>query len=370
MKVMFFGNYESGETLSAPTIVAKSIFKKFSKLNHSAIYICYFQDGSKYSRFQKLFGKELVEENVYRCGILRLFGQVLKFKPDIIHLSTLEMFYVIMFPIKLMSKAKFIYTVHGLASYECKQYTKITWYLRIKTYFNEWMVLHQADYIFTLSERNSRFISLYFNINKKRIFLFKNGIVSYPEIIKNYSEQIKSVKIISVGNINREEKGYSFLLESLSLLNFPIELTIISFVTEGQEIFNNLPKNINLKIKGPLDNKGLRQEMVNNDIYIASSRYETFSICLLESMNAGLLFISTDRVGLTDYFPSELSPYIISYGNKAQLAKKIIEIIQLPLVVKNEISNRINKFSLEFEWGKIILELESKYFRINNKFNQ
>jgi hypothetical protein len=60
MKVMFFGNYEKGEVLLAPTIVAKAIFNNFSKLNHSAIYICYFQDGSKYSRFQKLFGKELV----------------------------------------------------------------------------------------------------------------------------------------------------------------------------------------------------------------------------------------------------------------------------------------------------------------------
>jgi hypothetical protein len=42
MKVMFWGNYEKGEVLLAPTIVAKAMFNKFSKLNHSAIYICYF----------------------------------------------------------------------------------------------------------------------------------------------------------------------------------------------------------------------------------------------------------------------------------------------------------------------------------------
>ena len=364
MKVMFFGNYEKGEVLLAPTIVAKAMFNKFSKLNHSAIYICYFQDGSKYSRFQKLFGKELVEDNVYRCGIFRLFGLVLKFKPDIIHLATLEMFYIVLFPIKLLTKAKFIYTVHGLASYECKHYVKTTWFLKMRTIFNEWMVLHQVDYILTLSKRNSRLISLYFNINKKRILLFKNGIDAYPEIVKNYSEQIKSIKIISVGNINREEKGYSFLLSSLSILNFPIELTIISSVTEGINIFKNLPRHINLKIKGPFDNKSLRQEMVNNDIYIASSKYEPFCISLLESMNAGLLFMSTDRVGLTDYFPPNFNPYVINYGDKVQLVKKIMELIELPLSEKNELSNRINKFSLEFEWDKVIAELENKYFQI------
>jgi glycosyltransferase involved in cell wall biosynthesis len=364
MKVMFLGNYEKGEVLLAPTIVAKAMFNKFSKLNHSAIYICYFQDGSKYSRFQKLFGKELVEENVFRCGIFRLFGLVLKFKPDIIHLSTMEMFYIVLFPLRLLIKTKFIYTVHGLASYEYKHFVKTNWLLKIRAIFNEWIVLHQVDYIFALSKRNSRLISLYFNINKKRILLFKNGIDAYPEIVKNYSEQIKSVKIITVGSIDREEKGYSFLLESLSLLQFSVELTIISSVNGGNKIFNNLPGHINLKLKGSLDNKSLRQEMVNNDIYIASSKYETFSISLLESMNAGLLFISTDRVGLTDYFPPNFSPYVISYGNKTQLVKKIMELIELPLSEKNELSNRINKFSLGFEWDKVIAELENKYSKI------
>jgi glycosyltransferase involved in cell wall biosynthesis len=361
---MFLGNYEKGEVLPAPTIVAKAIFNKFSKLNHSSIYICYFQDGSKYSRYQKLFGKELVEDNVYRCGIFRLFGLVLKFKPDIIHLSTLEMFYIVLFPLKLLIKAKFIYTVHGLASYEFKHYVKKTMFLKIRAIFNEWIVLREADYIFTLSERISRFLRLYFKIKKNRILLFKNGIDSYPGIVKDYSEQIKTVKIITVGSIDREEKGYSFLLESLSILQFPIELTIISSVNGGNKVFNTLPGHINLKIRGSLDNKSLRQEMVNNCIYIASARYETFSISLLESMNAGLLFIATDRVGLTDHFPKDFSPFIISYGNKIQLVKKIKELIELSLTEKKELSNKINKFSLGFEWEKVIAELENKYYQI------
>jgi glycosyltransferase involved in cell wall biosynthesis len=364
MRVMFFGNYEKGEVLHAPTIVAKAIFNEFSKLNHSAIYICYFQDGSRYSRFQKLFGKELVEENVYRCGIFRLFGLIIKFKPDIIHFVTLEMFYVVMLPMRFIIKAKYIYTAHGFASYEFKHYVKISWHLKIRTYLNEWMVIHNVDYIFTLSVRTSRFISFYFKVKKKRILLFKNGIVAYPGIIKNYSEQIKAVKIITVGSIGREEKGYSFLLESLSLLKLPVELTIISSISRGNRIFPNVPMNINLKIKGPLDNKSLREEMVKSDIYIASSRFETFSISLLESMNAGLLFISTDRVGLTDYFPPNFSSFIINYGNKTQLAEKIMELIELPLREKNDLSEQINKFSLEFEWDNVITELENKYFKI------
>jgi glycosyltransferase involved in cell wall biosynthesis len=364
MKIIFLGNYEQGEVLPAPTIVAKAMFNKFAGSNHSAVYICYFQDGSKYNRFQKLFGKELVEDNVYRCGIFRLLGIVLKFKPDIIHLSTLEMFYVILFPLRLLIKAKFIYTVHGLASYEIKHFVNKTRFQKFRAIFNEWIVMHHVDFIFALSKRNSRFISLYFNINKNRILLFKNGIESYPGMIKNYSEQIKSLKIISVGNINREEKGYSFLLESLSILNFPVQLTIISSITGGQNIFNNLPRHINLKIKGPFDNRSLRQEMLNNDIYIASSRYEPFCISLLEGMNAGLLFITTDRVGLTDYFSKDLAPFIVSYGNKIQLVKKIMELIELSLPEKNELSNKVNKFSLGFEWDKVIAELENKYSQI------
>lgn len=363
MKVMFFGSYEMGEGLSAPTIVAKSIFNKISR-NHSTVYICYFQDGSKYSRFQKLFGKELVEDNVYRCGIFRLFGFVLKFKPDIIHLSTLEMFYIVLFPLKILIKAKFIYTVHGLASYEYKYRVSKTRLLKLRVIFNEWIVLHQTDYILTLSGRISRFIRYYFKIKENRILLFNNGIDLYPEIVKNYCEQISVLKIITVGSIDREEKGYSFLLESLALLQLPVELTIISSVDGRNEMFKNLPKHINIKLKGYLDNKSLRQEMVKNDIYIASAKFETFSISLLESMSAGLLFITTDRVGLTDYFSKDLIPNIVRYGNKIQLVNKIMELIALSLPEKNELSNKAHKFSLEFEWDKVIAELENKYSQI------
>jgi glycosyltransferase involved in cell wall biosynthesis len=364
MKIMYFGNYGREGVLPAPTIVAKSIFNKFLKFNHSAVYVCYFQDGSKYNRFQKLFGKELVEENVYRCGIFRLFGLVLKYKPDIIHLATLEMFYTILFILKPLIKAKFIYTVHGLASYEYKYAVKKSRLLKLRIVLNEWIVLHQADYILTLSERISRFIKYYFKINDKHIFSFRNGIVSYPEIKKIYTDQTTVLKIISVGSIDREEKGYTFLLESLSLLQIPIELTIISSVNDGNKFFNKLPEHINLKIKGPFDNRKLRQEMANNDIYIASSRYETFSISLLESMNAGLLFITTDRIGLTDYFPKNLFPNIISYGNKIQLVKKILELIELPLIKKNELGKKAYQFSIEFEWDKVIADLEKKYTQI------
>lgn len=361
---MYFGNYEREGVLSAPTIVAKSIFNKISKLNHSAVYVCYYQDGSKYNRFQKLFGKEIVEKNVYRCGIFRLFGLVLQYKPDIIHLATLEMFYVVLFILKPLIKAKFIYTVHGLASYEYKYAVKKSSLLKLRIVLNEWIVLHQSDYILTLSERISRFIKYYFKINDKRILPFRNGIDIYPEIKKIYSEHNKVIKIISVGSIDREEKGYSFLLESLSLLQMPVELTIISSASTGNKIFNKLTRHINLKIKGPFDNKKLREEMVNNDIYIASSLYETFSISLLESMNAGLLFITTDRVGLTDYFTKDLTQFIIRYGNKNQLAKKILELTELPIQMKNETGDIAYKFSIEFEWDKVIADLEKKYVRI------
>jgi glycosyltransferase involved in cell wall biosynthesis len=367
MKILFLGNYERGGVLPAPTIVAKSIFHKISKLNHSSIYVCYFQDGSKYSRFQKLFGKELVEDNVYRCGIFRLFGLVLKYKPDIIHLSTLEMFYIVLFPLKQLIKAKIIYTVHGLASYEYKYSVNKSKLWKLRLIFNEWIILHQANYILTLSERISRFIKFYFKINGNRILLFRNGIETYPEIVKKYSEQNTPLKIIAVGNIDREEKGYSFLLESLSLFQFPVELTIISSVNTGDKIFNNLPSHIHFNLKGTLDNKKLREEMIKNDVYIASGRYETFSISLLESMNAGMLFITTDRVGLTDYFPKDLEQNIISFGNKTQFVKKLKELMELPIKQKNEMGNRARRFSLGFEWDKVIEELENKYSQILNK---
>jgi glycosyltransferase involved in cell wall biosynthesis len=81
-------------------------------------------------------------------------------------------------------------------------------------------------------------------------------------------------------------------------------------------------------------------------------------------MNAGLLFIASDRVGLTDYFPQKFKQYIVNYGNKDQLVNKLTELIELPIEEKNKISSEINKFSLSFEWDKVIAELENKYCQI------
>ena len=161
-----------------------------------------------------------------------------------------------------------------------------------------------------------------------------------------------TIKIIFVGSITCKEKSFEFLLNALSEIDNQIILSVYSY---HQQVKGNIkiPKNVKLILGKPLTEIELRKEFCKNDLFILPSKIDSFPLSLLEAMDTGILFISSDRVGLTERFPEVFKRFVYPYGNIEKLKNKILELHSLENNEKNILSEEIISFSLGFSWNKI-----------------
>ena len=351
MKIIFLGAFSDADITKAPIKVGRELFNNFVLMGMDAVYLCYYDDGSKYSRIQKLIGFEKVKERIFRSGIFPLILFVFKNKPDVIQIINADAFYLPILFLKPLLKFKIAYLSHSIISYSVKNYLQINCYHKIRFRIIEQMVLKHADILEVLSKVEARFLTKFLKAKKEKIKIVDNGI-NHLGMKKEYIDKSEEIKIIFVGSINRKEKSFDFLLRALSELKNEIKLNVFSFETQAKSNLE-IPENVKLIIGEPLKEADLRKEFCNSDLLIVSSSHESFGLSLLEGMDTGILFISTDRVGLTERFPGSLKRFVIPYGNTEKLKDKIIELHYLDDAEKNELSESIRNFSSQFSWDKI-----------------
>ena len=126
MKVLFLGAYSDSPIVLAPIKVGRELFKNISSEDINSVFLCYFDDGNKYTRIQKLFGFEKVCDRVYRCGILPFILFTIKFRPNLIQIVTPDAYYLLLYPLKSILKFKVAYLSHSIISYNLKNFLQIS----------------------------------------------------------------------------------------------------------------------------------------------------------------------------------------------------------------------------------------------------
>ncbi len=358
MKILFVGNLELEGIISAPSKVANEIFSRTLRKYKSVYFFTYFQDGNKYSKFQKLFGKQILDNNIIQLGLFPLLLNVLKFRPDILQITSLSVYYLIIFPLLKLFGTKVFYLVHSVNKYTMDRYIVFERILRMKILFSEKISLFFSSKILVLSQKEKEHLLFQYAINPQKIVIIDNGIKSL-NIKKSYSFNNEIIKIITVGSFDRKEKGFEYLLKFLEQIELKIELTICYYKKHKKKVFSNNP-NLKLVWKEPLNENDLREEFIKSDFFVSLAEYEPFSIALLEAMNSGLLFITTDRVGLTERFNEITKKYVVPFG-KWEYAKDLLnELVNLSIEKKQELSLKIVKFSDIFNWDNVI----ENYFKL------
>jgi len=351
MKVLFLGAYSESPIVLAPIKVGKELFKNISSSDISSVFLCYFDDGNKYTRIQKLFGFEKIYDRVYRCGILPFILFTIKFKPDLIQIVTPDAYYLLLFLLKSILKYKVAYLSHSIISYNLKNFLQINCYQKLRLKTIEKVAYRYSDLLQMLAKTQARFVTNYLNVNQSNIRIVNNGItpLGYK---KKYSEASKKIKIICIGSLSRKEKGFGFLFETLSKIEKPVSLSIYGYELQ-EKVEMKIPASVQLNLGKPSDEIELRKEICNHDFFIIPSKTDSFPLALLEAMETGILFISTNRVGLTERLPKPFKRFVIPYGNTENLKNKILELHNLDNAVKNNLAGEIREFTKEFTWEKI-----------------
>jgi glycosyltransferase involved in cell wall biosynthesis len=365
MKVIFVGAYNVSEVVLAPIKVGRELFEHISSKDVNSVYLCYFDDGSKYTRIQKLFGFEKISDRVYRCGIFPFILFTIKFKPDLIQIVTPDPYYLLLYPLKAFLKYKVAYLSHSIISYNLKNFLELNCYRKLRFYLIEKIVYRYSDLLQMLSATEAKFVTRYLKVKSSKIRIVNNGINMFG-YKKFYNESSELIKIICIGSLKRKEKSFELLFEALSKINNPVQLSIFDY--EEQKLVNlKLPANVQIIFGKPLNEANLREEFCKNDLFIIPSRYETFSLSLLEAMETGILFIATDRVGLTSRFPDSFNKFLVPYGNAEKLKDKILELHNLDCDEKNSLAKEIKNFAHGFSWDRISNQYIKLYTALSNR---
>lgn len=351
MKVLFLGAYSNSPIELAPIKVGRELFNSVLHRKIEVNFLCYFDNGHKYSRIQKFFGYEKISEKVARCGIIPLLYFVIKYKPDIIQVVTPDAFYIPVYFLKYFYKFKVAYLSHSIISYSLKNFLFINCYQKFRLKIIEKVAYRYSDLLQILTGTQARIVTKYLNVNRNKIRIVDNGITPLG-FKKEYPEVSKKIKIICIGLLSRKEKGFGFLFESLSQIEQPVSLSIYGYKLQ-EKVEMKIPVNVQLNLGKPLDEIELRKEICNHDLFLIPSKVDSFPLALLEAMDTGILFISTDRVGLTERFPESFNKFLVPYGNLVKLKDKILELHNLDKRVKNNLAEGIREFTKEFTWEKI-----------------
>lgn len=176
----------------------------------------------------------------------------------------------------------------------------------------------------------------------KKVF-DKSKIIYIPNPLSIYSSEkteLNNNRIISVGRLDKV-KNHLELLEIFKLVHMikpEIRLTIIGKdCGQKTDIFNKI-KQLNLEsaVEVKEETRNITFEYLKSDLLILTSKYESFSLVLIEAKECGLPSISYNcPSGPKEIIKDGEDGFLISFGDKKSMVEKIMMLYRDKNLFKN-----------------------------------
>lgn len=320
--------------------------------------------------FRPLSIKNMVKIAVLKCGNVResgdcnaIYGWAVFFKLfssrfDVIHFAGFPGNIVSAFLAKRFLHSKIIYTVNGLIGFERRMgYNHPLLYEKI-----EKRLMGNADVLVTVSKSLKSMIMRVHGFDPDSIVVVPNGvesnflntskpIISRDEINRNYGLS-SDHKIIFTAGGSRPIKDISFALEAFRQLNRENTVLLISGPKGSDHHIVEEHQRINVKYVGYLDNLQIRSLYHASDIYLQTSRYESFGLAPLEAMAARCPVIVTDKVGMSYLIKDGCNGYVVRSGDVKGIIRKISMLLDDRELRKN-VGKQAHLTAKKMTWGKV-----------------
>jgi glycosyltransferase involved in cell wall biosynthesis len=183
----------------------------------------------------------------------------------------------------------------------------------------------------------------------------------YHDLIK-ISPNLETHNILSIGN-PRSYKGLDILIEAFSIVkneikdaNLFIRSNWFSHKSvKGVKFLDFMPK--------------LSSIFKNVSLYVQPSRFDPFSISVLESMLSGVPAVITNMVGSKDVV-EEVCKDFIRKVDAEDLAEGILKYFDLSISEKNKISKKCKEIAREFDERTCIKRFKDRFSEILKYLNK
>lgn len=322
--IFIIGRYYDTEQLQGGEKFTKRLFEKLPESETNVFFIDFYRGYKLKDVLLKIFGEEELERRgniiFFRLGIIKIFKYLIRFNPRSIFLSNLEGYGVFFVLFRSLLKTKIFYMVHSIYKYELihdrKNQDKLS--VKLKLGLAEKYFINKSDYLFYLSPESIGLIKNYYKIKDQNLCLVNHGIDEcffYNK--RNITTVRQPLNLVYSGGYGRELKGFDFLIKSLQLADFSINLHIcgnIQFKDKFNQALLELPQNITINVHGYLTSFELADLYRKCDVFLLPSRFETLSIAALEAMASSLVPIVTAGTGVTRYIQNKSNGIIVNYG--------------------------------------------------------
>jgi glycosyltransferase involved in cell wall biosynthesis len=271
----------------------------------------------------------------------KIFFSLLSFKPRVVYFTLAPSgfaFYrdaIYIFLIKLFRK-KLILHLHGKGFINGIQRSKIFKYFSQKIF--------KDSYCIHLSERLQKDVP---DLHLKKRFLIPNGM---PVEKNNFSatKDDSIIRLLTISNYVRS-KGILDIIDAVEIVSktqtgFHLDLVGKPYDLDVEYLTNYIrKKNLGtfISVTGPKYNKEKYEALHNGHIFILPTYYpnEAFPVSLLEALQFGLPCITTPEGGIPDMIEDGVTGFLVTPGNKEQLAEKILLLLQDEKVRTNMSAN-------------------------------
>ena len=308
----------------------------------------------------------LSNDNINKATLKKL---ILEVKPDIVYCNSLYSPKFTLTPIRIAKKLniKTILAVRGMLSEGS---------LSVKT--------NKKRFFLSIIKGIGLFNKTTFhatNSNEKNDILKKIGNNTNVIIAQNLAEkknipffykekEIGELKLISIGRI-APEKNTHFALEVLKTVTknilFDIYGPIYSddYWNKCKEIISQLPANIVVNYKGPLEHQKVSRVLKNYHTLFSPSTGENFGHVIIEAMANSCIPLISDKTPWTGLKEKNVG-FDISLNNKKEYSKTIDLLAQMDEKSINEMTKNAHTFANEIVNSEKVIEDYYKLFQLNN----
>ncbi|MCF7874400.1 MAG: glycosyltransferase family 4 protein [Candidatus Omnitrophica bacterium] len=271
------------------------------------------------------------------------------FNVDIVHIHALGPALFSFLP-KIFNK-KVVVTVHGL-DWQRKKWGIVP---KIVLKIGEYAAGYFPDRTIVVSKN----LKSYFHDKFKKSFFYIPNGTNIP-VIGNSPLKKEKKYILFVGRLT-PEKEIDLLIRAFNQLNTNLKLVIAGTASYYKKYFLNLKRIAGPKIEFPgfIKEKALDGLYRNAYLFILPSSIEGSPLSLLEAMSYGLCVL-TSKIKENQEIV-ENSGILFESGNCTDLKNKLKYLINNPGLVENLGKKARQKVKLEYNWEKIITNLENLY---------
>ena len=327
-----------------------NISKDFD-LEQDGIYFHFIRSGSAipylnrgYPRF---FPIDLITN--YRKSYFKYKNKIKEIRPDLIHSHGTE---TICSLVAVESGLPNIISIQGLMNLFYKMDKSLRGYINKR---NENKVFSKGKYFIgksIIAEQEIRKVNI-----DAIIYQIQDPISDIYLTNENIIHNNKIYKIIFTANLTKT-KGIEFLFEVVSLLKFDFLLFVAGkgekrYIKYLNKKISNLGINNKIKWLGQINQKDLRQYLLNCDLFIHPTFMDNTASVVSDAMAAGIPVIANKVAGIPEKIIDMKTGFLVEPGNKSELLNKI-NFCYPNSAICEEIAENARKFALKNYSGEVI----------------